>query len=183
MSRHEWAAVAQGSQVHQALQALSRWEGQTTFFLIKHDRMSEKSLSPLLSFRSQARKFQECESSHRMGHSGHSGCALLKRWRCSVCTEEQCRRAKLPPRGTHTLSLIMEGFLHPLQHLGAVTLLWKQGQLQRAGQRKGADYTVAKFHHLTLPKSRHRCTSENTDSGDVMYKKLHVLDFQSLQDM
>lgn len=190
MSRHERSVVAQDSQVHQGL---SRWEGQTTFFLIKPDRMSEKGLSPLLSLRSQARKFQERESSHRMGHGGHSGCALLKRWRCSVCTDEQCTRAKLPPRGTHTLSLIMEGFLHPLEYrwsawssskkpMSSQTLLWKQGELKRAGWRKGAGHTVAKFCHLTLPKSRHRCTSENTDFGDVMYKKLHMLDFQSLQN-
>lgn len=155
--------------------------------------MSEQGLSPLLSFRSQARKFQECESSHRMGHGGHSGCALLKRWRCSVRTDEQCRRAKLSPRGTHTLSLIMEGFLHPLEYrwsawsskkpMSSQTVLWKRGELKRAGWGKGADYTVAKFHHLTLPTSRHRCASENTDFGDVMYKKLHMLDFQSLQNM
>lgn len=160
MNSQQWLKTAKCTR---QLQGLSRWEGQTIFFLIKPDRMSEQGLSPLLSSTSQARKFQECESSHRMGHSGHSGCALLKRWRCSVRTDEQCRRAKLPPRGTHTLSLIMEGFLHPLEYrwsawaskkpVSSQTLLWKQGELKRAGWGKGAEYTVAKFHHLTLPQA------------------------------
>lgn len=146
MNGQWWPKAAKGTRQPQGL---SRWEEQTTFFLIKPDRMSEKGLSPLLSFRRQARKFQECESSHRMGHSGHSGCALLKRWRCSVCTDEQCRRAKWPPRGAHTLSLIMEGFLHPLEYRWSVwsskkpmssqTLLWKWEEQKRAGGRKGAD--------------------------------------------
>lgn len=143
--------------------------------------MSEKGLSLLLSLRSQARKFQECESSHRMGHGGHSGCALLKRWRCSVCTDEQRRRAKLSPGGTHTLSLIMEGFLHPLEYRWKCMVFQEAYELSNSAQKareteKSRAMKSSWLHssQISPPHTSNKQTQmckRKTDFGEVMYRK------------